>query len=281
MVYGFHMPLFFLLSGLFIESWAKKGFTKGVSQKAKFILIPYLVWSLLQGGVNVILSSVTNNPLTWKELIINIWIAPIAQFWFLYVLFLMFVLFYFLRSVSSLRKTLIVSLILYVFAPYLDYWVLKSLMTNFFFFILGAKIMNFNLKRIEEKVSGTKYLIGSIIIFAVLNAVYLALNLGIFSEHIFKLIIALLGVNLLIVISVHISKLGIFKSIQNLGMLSMAIYLAHILVASGTRIILSKLLHVNNLYIHVIVGTLLGIVLPVIAYKISEKVKVNNIIFGR
>jgi fucose 4-O-acetylase-like acetyltransferase len=59
-IYSFHMPLFFFLSGLFFyDSLVKRGKTGLVVNKIDTIVYPFIVWSLLQGVVEVVLSNRT------------------------------------------------------------------------------------------------------------------------------------------------------------------------------------------------------------------------------
>lgn len=91
-IYSFHMPLFFFLSGLFFtQSLDKKGKTSFVISKIDTIVYPYVVWSLLQGMVEVLLSRYTNNPSSLGD-VLSLFTHPRAQFWFLYALFMVFVL---------------------------------------------------------------------------------------------------------------------------------------------------------------------------------------------
>ncbi|EPK2302026.1 acyltransferase family protein, partial [Klebsiella pneumoniae] len=61
-IYSFHMPLFFFLSGLFfIESISGKSKIRFISGKFKTIFYPYAVWSILQGCIEVFLSNYTNS----------------------------------------------------------------------------------------------------------------------------------------------------------------------------------------------------------------------------
>ncbi|MCV9886231.1 acyltransferase family protein [Metabacillus halosaccharovorans] len=281
LVYGFHMPLFFLLSGLFLSKWINKGFKKGVTEKAALLLIPYLIWSLIQGSVNIVLSSFTNQSLTWGDLIINMFMSPFGQFWFLYVLFIMFVIYYIFRKVTTQNSTLIISLILFLIAPFSDVWVLNSVFKNFFFFVVGVNLMNFNLQKVEKCVSNNLYKLSSVVLFIVINYIYLSIELTTFWENLLELPVAIIGINLIIVVSVIVSKIKPFKFIEVLGVLSMAIYLLHILAGSGTRIILNGIFNIDNVAIHIVVGTVLGIAFPVIAYKIIEKFKINKYLFGR
>jgi fucose 4-O-acetylase-like acetyltransferase len=278
-LYSFHMPLFFLLSGLFVEKWLIKGMTRGIKEKVVTLLFPYFLWTITQGSINVVLSKVTNNSISWGEVFTKVWYQPLWQFWYLYVLFLSFLVCYALRKLISLNIVLVVSAVFYLTMPYVDFWVSKSFMGNFFFFILGAYLMNFNLDKIEKKVYKTKYLIFSIASFLALSYLHL-LNLTLLNSSIFNLILGLAGINLVITFSVYISRQKYFGFIKYLGTASLAIYLIHILAASGMRIILSKFLGINNISIHLIVGTILGVILPIIAFEISKKLKISNIFFG-
>ncbi|MFT4437019.1 acyltransferase family protein [Caballeronia sp. 15715] len=54
-------------------------------RKFTAIVVPYFVWSIIQGGVQVAMSHSTNHPLAlsdWPKL----FYAPLGQFWFLYAL---------------------------------------------------------------------------------------------------------------------------------------------------------------------------------------------------
>lgn len=90
-IYSFHMPLFFFLSGLFLlGSLAKRGWGGLVLSKVDTIFYPYIVWSLIQGLIEVALSGSTNGNVTLEQVFSLLW-QPRAQFWFLYTLFAVFV----------------------------------------------------------------------------------------------------------------------------------------------------------------------------------------------
>lgn len=81
-IYSFHMPLFFFLSGLFFyDSLMKRGRTGLVVNKVDTIVYPFIVWSLLQGLLEVVLSNYTNGQVTLTEVLSLLWM-PRAQFWF-------------------------------------------------------------------------------------------------------------------------------------------------------------------------------------------------------
>lgn len=49
MIYGFHMPLFFALSGFLYNNnkWQNKGFVEFTKNRAKAYLVPYMVWGII------------------------------------------------------------------------------------------------------------------------------------------------------------------------------------------------------------------------------------------
>ncbi|WP_373565573.1 acyltransferase family protein, partial [Klebsiella pneumoniae] len=73
------------------QSLDKKGKTSFVISKIDTIVYPYVIWSLLQGMVEVLLSRYTNNPSSLGD-VLSLFTHPRAQFWFLYALFMVFVL---------------------------------------------------------------------------------------------------------------------------------------------------------------------------------------------
>lgn len=279
-VYGFHMPLFFFLSGLFVEKWKAKGFRIGLNQKLKTIVYPYFLWSLIQGVIIILLSSYTNNSMNWSDLINGILYDPIAQFWFLYALFLMFMMYFLLRKIMGIPKVLMVSTVLYFITPFIDFHILNKFSFNFIFFVAGAFLMNMNLDMLLDKLK-SKYILSSLFGFLLTNAVYLTLDeLTDFNLHIFKLLLAIIGIAFIVCVSVSLDRSHKLKVLNYIGSLSMVIFLIHILVASGSRIILNRVFNIHDLTIHIFLGTLLGIAVPIICYKITNYLGINGIAFG-
>ncbi|MEC5044856.1 acyltransferase family protein, partial [Klebsiella pneumoniae] len=92
LIYSFHMPLFFFLSGLFLmKSFQGRGLSYFIFNKVDTILYPYLIWSIIQGLTEFLLSKYTNGNVRLSDVYGLLW-HPRAQFWFLYSLFLNFIL---------------------------------------------------------------------------------------------------------------------------------------------------------------------------------------------
>ncbi|MGI2172540.1 acyltransferase family protein [Shewanella ulleungensis] len=113
-VYSFHMPLFFFLSGLFFyQTLSKKGPVKLVFSKIDTIFYPYVIWSILQGSTEVIVSNYTNGNVTFSEVFSLLW-SPRAQFWFLYDLFFIFIVFSLILNGNTKIRTVILFFLLII-----------------------------------------------------------------------------------------------------------------------------------------------------------------------
>jgi len=99
LIYTFHMPLFFFLSGFlyrFTGSSFQLGFGRFAKKKAIRLLLPYLVLTSLVYPLKVYLSRYALRPiqLGWDEYLTALvipWQNPIIFFWFLPSLFLMLI----------------------------------------------------------------------------------------------------------------------------------------------------------------------------------------------
>jgi fucose 4-O-acetylase-like acetyltransferase len=144
LLYSFHMPLFFFLSGLFlIPSISKRGALHTVSSKVDSVVYPYVVWSILQGTIQVLLSKFTNSDTSLVS-VFQLW-TPKGQFWFLYILFFSFVLSSLLiRFVSDrfLELVLVAALLLYLNSKSLNFIFMGELFfQNYVFFVGGGCIL--------------------------------------------------------------------------------------------------------------------------------------------
>jgi len=85
-IYRFHMPLFFILAGLWVWPSLARGRGAFFRNKVVTILYPYFLWSLIEGLMELIFARYANTPIALGDLA---WIpiVPIEQFWFLYALF--------------------------------------------------------------------------------------------------------------------------------------------------------------------------------------------------
>jgi fucose 4-O-acetylase-like acetyltransferase len=274
-VYSFHMPLFFFLSGLFFfDSFKKLGGTNLALKKLDTIVYPYLVWSLLQGATEIAFSKHTNGNDTIEDVFNLLW-APRAQFWFLYVLYAIFVassaLYSILRREIS-GPLLAIAAIVYL-APILhtNFWIAPPFSSNFVFFVFGIFFTSHTNK---ANLSSTHALFGTFCAFIIGQwLLHGPIALKESKHGISTLLLACTSILFIVSLSKFLSKRS-YKILPLIGSSSLEIYLMHIIAGSGARILLSKIFLVESPSVHLVMGCASGIFLPLIATKIIDKLHI-------
>lgn len=273
-VYSFHMPLFFFLSGLFFySSFAKRGGGRLVLNKIDTILYPYLLWSLLQGGAEVVLSNHTNGNVTLEE-VLAVW-SPRAQFWFLYALFFVFVVSSAIYSWVSEKFGIflfILAGVLYLYQPtFLGIQVPGYISNYLVYFMFGVIFTRYNL---HDRISSSfalalmllAFIAGQSLFHGYLDKVYS--NRGVDS-----LLLGLVSILFVVSLSALLCKRP-NQFFAFIGASSMAIFLMHILTGSGVRVILSNLLGIDSAVMHLVLGCLAGLLVPLVALMVINSLKI-------
>lgn len=283
-IYGFHMPLFFIIAGLFVDFWSKKFFKEAILQKIYRLMVPYFIWSAITAMAMQIASNYTNSGLGIKDFLLSP-IIPFSQYWFLYVLFFIHVIYYVLMNMKICNGKLLfllLSIILYLLNPLIDnIWVFNDLFKNMIFFSIGSYILDFiNLEQFQ-----CNRIILPIIFFLLINVIYIKL-LYIGNDllnYYFKFITSIIGSGFIFFIAYYsVNKIKIVKNILCFfGKKSMEIYCLHLLILAGTRILLLKFLKMDELWSVVILsGSITLIICYIIFSKISYESKKIRLLFG-
>lgn len=67
-IYTFHMPVFLVIAGVFAPRAVNKSSSVFWADKLGGLVYPYFFWSVLQIGIQIVLSRYTNTPVTWHDL---------------------------------------------------------------------------------------------------------------------------------------------------------------------------------------------------------------------
>lgn len=272
-IYSFHMPLFFFLAGLFfLDSLGRQkplGFLGG---RIDSLVYPYVIWSLLQGSVEVLMSGQTNGVVRWDE-VLNL-AMPRAHFWFLYALFTMSLAGLLVYSLSR-RPAWLAAVVLGALA--LRVWVdptrviaLNHLIALGVFFAAGV----FYGSRSAPRRSATGALLALGLLLLALAAQYLAHEqLGWRYHHRGPIGLGLAAVSIAAVVACcqQAQGLGRRLGLVQLGQASMVIYLMHVLTGSGLRVLLSRGLGLNDPGLHLLAGCLAGLLLPLLADRLLRR----------
>lgn len=279
-IYSFHMPLFFFLSGLFfIDSIDKKGKKHFISTKIKTIAYPYALWSLIQGSVEAFLSKFTNN----KTDIISVLEFPLhprAQFWFLYALLMIFILSCLIYKKDLFRNLLpsitIASFVAYIYSGIIgDGFHINFITENIVYFFAGC-ILSISSFHNPMPIKTKTYILAlTSLAFILIQYKFHILNGDRYNNIGFATFsVAIVSIAWICALS------GVIKleALRKVGELSMVIFLMHILAGSGTRIILLKFFDIHNWFVHIVFGTAIGIVAPVIIYSMMKKLNIEFLV---
>jgi fucose 4-O-acetylase-like acetyltransferase len=271
-VYSFRMPLFFIISGLFIsKSIEKRQETSFINYKFNSIYYPYLIWGIIQISLQIVLSNYTNSNRSWIDFAYLI-ISPrqVDQLWYLFALFNCSILFYFLHSYLRIQPIwhLIIAILMFGSSVFLtDFNLIHDLFYYYIFLTLGHQLRSLILGEGYSK----KQLVFSVILITPLFwfSQWYWLNNPDLNLFLFGFI-ALLGTLYVFIIARVVEDLKWLNFIKIAGKYSLQIYLMHVLVISGFRIIVSKIFNLELPVIVLFIGWFLGNLIPILFYKWTQ-----------
>jgi fucose 4-O-acetylase-like acetyltransferase len=286
-LYGFRMPLFFIISGIFVSSSLKKKQVQGyVADRVNTILYPLAIWGFIEVTFQLITSKYTNNGITAMNYL-NLFVdaRKTGHFWYLNTLFFIGVIYAILKAKLHLKPIVQVGLglIMYCFSSYIHLNNLNAaLFTDicefYIFFALGDLMSNIILKKENvDRFSSLKIFFPLFAVFLVMQYQFAEYNMhggteGInYVEHkmpFFFLIEALIGCAISINVSFLLQKYNLFKFLRVIGFHSLFIYCMQIIVMTISRVVMVNILNITHVPSLIIVIWAAGIVLPMLFYNI-------------
>jgi fucose 4-O-acetylase-like acetyltransferase len=272
-IYQFHMPLFFFLSGLFVAKSARRPAWEFLTHKARTILYPYVVWTILQAAMASLAPQAATRPIHFWDVVKQLPYHPYAQFWFLYVLFMCMTAFLVLHKLGfgTLAIT-VVALSFYAMGAWVtlpNWGMLFQFRAEFGYFMLGALFCPVILEGINKYplrwlLAAAIWLYGLVLWSAIAKPGPAAIN-----------DITLLG-GAGIMATVALAKaLSAFPGtglVAFLGEKSLVIYVAHVVFGAMTRTGLLKV-HITNLWIHLAAACIAGLVLPILLDQAARRLR--------
>jgi fucose 4-O-acetylase-like acetyltransferase len=279
-IWSFHMHLFFFLAGIFaVKSLSKRSRFDFVMHKVKMIAYPYLVWSLVQGLLQMVMGKFVNSNISFMD-ILKIPYKPLPQqhFWFLYVLFIFFVIMaFFYTNKYSLLILFFASIVLFFSFFSSDIRVVQKIKTFFIFFMFGSICSKIPLERLLMKITKkiNWYIMLFLIIFhiALFFLVYTSDFRNVFTMFLFSL----LGILMVIIYSCFLDMRCKSSLLNFMGKYSLQIYILHSMFLAASRIFLSHFLGIQNVFLHILFGLLCGLCFPLLIGFIVHKNNYNYI----
>ena len=269
-IYAFHMPLFFFISGLFISHSASKSFKNFLIDKLQTIAYPYFVWAILQELIRKLVG-VDDQPI---QSIWHILYAPPMQFWFLYILLILSLSYTLFRKIGLSTKAFAIAACLLHAADLLNinfgpWGVLNLLQLNAIYFAGGAVLAEFSLINRIDKFSPFCMLASTVTGFFCMTVGVLFVN----EFSISVPILAFMGTFSTLFLAKFLKQFKIARFLEQWGLLSLQIFVAHTIFSAATRIVLQKVFHSSVSVTHIAVGILVGIYGPIGLYLICQKFK--------
>lgn len=283
-IYSFHMPLFFIISGYSYFEFEKVNhnyeYKQLIKKKGLNLIIPYFVFCSIQLLIKLILSGSTNSNASIRDILL-LPVIPQEQFWFLYTLFFIFLIVTFIdMKLNNSNMILIFLIVINILEIYMDNMIFAitsfcAYAVYFYIGILFAKLHNntkFNVK-MQYKI------VGYVVIYLILNIFIYNFDVNVNIERVLSLILALVGSFIIISITKNILNNSNIKYINFIGRYSYEIFLLHTIFGSGIRIILTKVFNIHNVIIHLTLGIIFSISIPIIIAIISKRFKLLNFLF--
>lgn len=279
LVYTFHMPLFFFLAGLFVQARLKSDAGGFVQTAFTRVAWPYLLWSVIQLLVIASLGRTVNTPadLSAWRLVSLLW-EPTSQFWFLQSLLILHLLSRWL--VPRIGPLAVLGLLL--LARGVVEWVelpsvLVATIRMGLFYGLGvwAGPVLLRMGGRYEPVHVGRVATVAVTVWAV--AAVVALWSGHTHSSLTAMPAALAGGVALITVAL-LSRGGRAAAWGALGRASMSIFLLHVLFVAGTRIVLHKLLGIDDAGVIVLLACLVGVAGPLLVHELARRAGASRVL---
>ncbi len=280
-IYLFHMPLFFIVSGMLIYKVSRLPIWTVLTSRMMLLIYPLILWTYLMMAGKWAMGSMANDPVTLDSLNWN----PLPaqwQFWFLWALFLLHLLFKLITMAAQrLDHPLTayhwagitcVSTALAVMTPdlgALDPYLRPTLLFAPFFFLGVCLHFRSDLPLITPIWPLLGFVAVQVIAYGLDPSTALDMMLAMYATACVMLLCRWLAEQ------PGLSR--VLRPLIALGAASMAIYLAHTFFSAPIRAILLRL-DITTLLVHVLLGTLIGIVGPWVLYRISARLGARRLL---
>lgn len=271
-IYNFHMALFFMLSGMTFEAWARKRpFPEAAFSRVTRLLWPLVLWTYIFAAARLAAGDNANTQVISLQSLVFWPLPPRDHLWFLWALFLQH-----LAVLALIRfcgnplppvawAALAIAVVLACsFTPVgLNAWTFGA--ASF----AGAFLTGLSLGPNRWRAAGPLAFALAALIFAGLQLLSFLLPPSLLTTQIFGILLSLAALAMIRAITTGRST-GPLRVLAYLGISSMGIYLAHTIFSAGIRAFFAP--GITNPAVHMLAGTVAGIIGPLVIYAIIRRV---------
>jgi len=286
--FSFRMPLFFIVSGVFLGgSLSRNGVHDYVNKRFRNILYPLLLWGSIHITLQLIFAPYVHaqrEPLDYLYLIIRP--RRIEQFWYLNALFFVGILYVVIKTYAKFKpwQQLILGVIFYagaslIYKAGIQIGFLFDVLFFYMFFAIGDLMADFILNARNYKIFTSPITFAFILpAFAIVQYYFTDLNLShgddYFVQHEMPALFAaasLIGGAFIINLSFLFEKTDSLRFLRVIGFHSLYIYVMHLMITALTRIIFTRAFGIEYVPLIMTVSIILGIGVPIIFYNVTSR----------
>ncbi|CAI8926099.1 acyltransferase family protein [Methylocaldum szegediense] len=287
LIYLFHMPLFFILSGVLVQTRIETNAGRFRRSLLVNIVYPYFLWSTIQFTAIYLAGNLVNAPADafWPT-VLSLPYRTVSQFWFLYALFLMHCASLLLLQRVGPTLFLLIMLMLksvVLIVPLDAPWRQAASMAPYYGtgVLLGSQGIT---KALIDQPKWVKLALLPIISALLLALTYFAIIgemapatfykartaeiLG--QSWTFTALAAALATSAAVIALSSTMPAWFAGALAYLGRMSLAIFILHVLFVAGTRIVLTNVFNFTNPYLVLLAIVTIGLLGPLIVVRTLE-----------
>jgi len=290
--FSFRMPLFFIVSGMFVTlSLARKGVKGYISKRFDTIFYPLLVWGTIHISLQLLFSRYVNAQRTPFDYL-NLIIFPrrIEQFWYLNALFFVGILYAFVKTRFNIQpwKQVVVGMGLFALSSFLyqhqiQVGFLFDVMFFYMFFAIGDLIADFILNTKNYKLLTSPWTLLAITpVFLVVQYFFTEINLQHHDDYFVQYqvpllyaVSALIGASFIVSLSFNLERLNTLRFLRVVGYHSLYIYVMHLMITAFTRVFFVRIIGTTEIPVIMITSIIAGIVIPIVFYNVATYLGAN------
>ena len=284
-IYAFHMPLFFMISGyVFQMAYFKDGKAKpGLKYQKLNIVVLFFEFGILFGLFKVLCGRFTNADVTLLDVAL-IWLKPISPYWYLYLLFFYYIIFS--SSLFQAKRSsavigavcLILSLLSSLIPSQIGaYFEIKHFLYHLTFFWFGIMLQRGEFNKFKSLSVGIAGAVIAVVLMIALR------NKASSYQYI-------PGANIIIAYGISLFLYDIFHTFFNkeaalrtnalsfIGRYSLEIYVLHCIFTAGNRVILPKM-HIHGFWLSIVCNMVISTAVPIIIALVCKKLNIHKQIF--
>lgn len=282
------MPIFFIVSGVFIHgSIEKRGLSSFVKLKFNTLMYPYFIWAGIHLTLQIVFNDYVNsdkNALYY--LFVFVFPRALDQFWYLYTLFAVMILFavlnvklfHFRRWPNALTAFIMYNVAFFVST---DWFAVNDILLYYMFLVFGFLMAEYLLPVQNKFFNSTRTYLLVPVYFLLLYVWYTnyadASRLSELPYDGFLMFIPLTVITALMIflLSNQLDKAGIFRALRYIGSHSLYIYIMHLIVTGGLRTLLLRLfpeMPGTVLLVFIMTG---GVLIPILVYQAMVRMRLS------